>query len=289
MSNHLQTETSPYLLEHAENPVDWYPWGEEALEKARREDKPIFLSIGYAACHWCHVMARESFEDPEIASYLNNHFVSIKVDREERPDLDTIYMNAVVTITGQGGWPMSVFLSPDARPFFGGTYFPPTPRYGMPSFRQVLESIVESWTTERAQIDDIAKQLSDHLRASDALKGSSSPLQENTLGQAAQTLISSYDRVLFVDAHTGRVPEEIHLSEVNSEYQTSPFTHHMTPATCVALSSTLFGKGPSASLVSIRGYEFGFSRNLSPATAALIPTAVDQILDWLDEGLSTRK
>ncbi|MCX8067664.1 MAG: thioredoxin domain-containing protein, partial [Anaerolineae bacterium] len=137
MPNRLIYETSPYLRQHAENPVDWYPWGEEALEKARREDKPIFLSIGYAACHWCHVMAHESFEDPETAAILNAYFVPVKVDREERPDLDTIYIHAVQMLTGSAGWPLSVFLTPDGRPFFGGTYFPPVPRYGMPAFRDV--------------------------------------------------------------------------------------------------------------------------------------------------------
>ncbi|MCS7179385.1 MAG: thioredoxin domain-containing protein, partial [Anaerolineae bacterium] len=137
MANRLVHETSPYLRQHADNPVDWYPWGEEALEKARREDKPIFLSIGYAACHWCHVMAHESFEDPETAAILNAHFVPVKVDREERPDLDAIYIHAVQMLTGSAGWPLSVFLTPDGRPFFGGTYFPPVPRYGMPAFRDV--------------------------------------------------------------------------------------------------------------------------------------------------------
>jgi uncharacterized protein len=138
MSNRLSESNSPYLLQHAGNPVDWYPWGEEALEKARQEDKPIFLSIGYAACHWCHVMAHESFEDLETARLMNENFVNVKVDREERPDLDSIYMNAVVALTGQGGWPMSVFLTPEGVPFYGGTYFPPVPRYNMPSFRDLL-------------------------------------------------------------------------------------------------------------------------------------------------------
>src|SRR5512147_1729121 len=146
MSNHLSHEHSPYLLQHAENPVEWYPWGPEALDKARQEDKPIFLSIGYAACHWCHVMAHESFEDESTAAVMNQYFVNIKVDREERPDLDSIYMNAVVALTGQGGWPMSVFLTPDLQPFFAGTYFPPTRRYNMPSFREVLEAIARAWT-----------------------------------------------------------------------------------------------------------------------------------------------
>jgi len=149
MSNRLADETSPYLLQHAENPVDWFPWGEEALQKARVEGKPIFLSIGYSACHWCHVMAHESFEDERVAAILNERFVSIKVDREERPDLDRIYMSAVQALTGRGGWPMSVFLTPDGQPFYGGTYFPPTPRYGMPSFVQVLLSVADAWRNRR--------------------------------------------------------------------------------------------------------------------------------------------
>jgi len=159
MSNRLADETSPYLLQHAENPVDWFPWGEEALQKARVEDKPIFLSIGYSACHWCHVMAHESFEDERIAAILNQHFVSIKVDREERPDLDRIYMSAVQTLTGSGGWPMSVFLSPDGKPFYGGTYFPPTPRYGMPSFTQVLLSVADAWQNRRQELVEGGRQL----------------------------------------------------------------------------------------------------------------------------------
>src|SRR5918995_6834787 len=132
--NRLANETSPYLLQHAENPVDWYPWGEEALERARRDDKPILLSIGYAACHWCHVMERESFEDAETAALMNEHFISIKVDREERPDLDAVYMEAVQAMTGQGGWPMTVFLTPEGKPFYGGTYFPPEEPFGVASF-----------------------------------------------------------------------------------------------------------------------------------------------------------
>jgi uncharacterized protein YyaL (SSP411 family) len=152
MPNRLIHETSPYLLQHAHNPVDWYPWGPEALRKAKLENKPIFLSIGYAACHWCHVMEHESFEDEQTAGILNEHFVSIKVDREERPDLDSIYMNAVVAMTGQGGWPMSVFLTPEGEPFYGGTYFPSTPRYNMPSFREVLHAIAQSWNQEVTEI-----------------------------------------------------------------------------------------------------------------------------------------
>ena len=157
--NRLADETSPYLLQHAHNPVDWYPWGPEALARAAELDRPIFLSIGYAACHWCHVMERESFEDETTAAVLNERFVPIKVDREERPDLDQLYMGAVQAMTGQGGWPMSVFLAPDGRPFFGGTYFPDTPRHGMPSFRQVLEGVHEAWTTQRSEIDAASGRL----------------------------------------------------------------------------------------------------------------------------------
>src|ERR687888_755763 len=152
MPNRLANETSPYLLQHKDNPVDWYPWGPEALAKARAEDKPIFLSIGYAACHWCHVMEHESFEDPQTAELMNELFVNIKVDREERPDLDSVYMDAVVALTGQGGWPMTVFLTPDAEPFYGGTYFPPEPRHGLPSFTQVLLAVAEAYRDRRADV-----------------------------------------------------------------------------------------------------------------------------------------
>jgi uncharacterized protein YyaL (SSP411 family) len=151
MPNRLAQETSPYLLQHADNPVDWFPWGQEALRKATAEDNPIFLSIGYSACHWCHVMAHESFEDEQVAAILNQHFVSVKVDREERPDLDRIYMSAVQALTGRGGWPMSVFLTPDGHPFYGGTYFPPTARYGMPSFTDVLLSVADAWQNRREE------------------------------------------------------------------------------------------------------------------------------------------
>ena len=152
MLNRLVNESSPYLVQHAENPVDWYPWGEEALSKAQVERKPIFLSIGYSACHWCHVMAHESFEDRATAAIMNQHFVNIKVDREERPDLDQIYMGAVQMMTGRGGWPMSVFLTPEGAPFYGGTYFPPFPRHGLPSFRQVLQAIADGWAERRQEL-----------------------------------------------------------------------------------------------------------------------------------------
>jgi len=162
-TNRLSHATSPYLLQHAHNPVAWNPWDAEALDRARREDKPIFLSIGYSACHWCHVMERESFEDAGVAGVLNEHFVPIKVDREERPDLDDIYMAAVQAITGRGGWPMSVWLTPDLKPFYGGTYFPPTPRHGLPGFRQVLEGIHRAWLEKRADVEGDAGHLTEAL------------------------------------------------------------------------------------------------------------------------------
>src|ERR1700745_2951489 len=163
-TNRLIHETSPYLLQHAHNPVDWYPWGAEALQKAKQEEKPILLSIGYSACHWCHVMERESFENEQIAALMNQYFVSIKVDREERPDIDSIYMQAVQAMTGQGGWPMTVFLTPDGTPFFGGTYFPPEDRHRMPAFSRVLRSISDAWRTRRDEVEHSGAQLREHLQ-----------------------------------------------------------------------------------------------------------------------------
>src|SRR5213593_647119 len=163
-TNCLIHETSPYLRQHAHNPVDWRPWGEEALRKAKELDRPIFLSIGYSACHWCHVMEHESFEDVAIADLLNRHFVSIKVDREERPDLDQIYMNFVQLQTGHGGWPMSVFLTPDLEPFYGGTYFPPDDRLGMPSFPRVLKGVADAYRERRAEVVEQGRQLASHLQ-----------------------------------------------------------------------------------------------------------------------------
>jgi uncharacterized protein len=186
--NRLAQETSPYLQQHAANPVDWYPWGDEALARARDEDRPILLSIGYAACHWCHVMERESFEDDLTARVMNEQFVSIKVDREERPDLDSVYMDAVVALTGQGGWPMTVFLTPAGEPFFGGTYFPPEPRHGLPSFKQVLLSVAEAWREQRSEVERSGAQLAEHIRAG-ALRGSSEEPLGTTLLFAAQTAL----------------------------------------------------------------------------------------------------
>ncbi|MTE20766.1 DUF255 domain-containing protein [Streptomyces sp. TRM43335] len=163
MANRLAAQTSPYLLQHADNPVDWWPWGPEAFEEARRRDVPVLLSVGYSSCHWCHVMAEESFEDEATADYLNAHFVSVKVDREERPDVDAVYMEAVQAATGHGGWPMTVFLTPDGEPFYFGTYFPPAPRGGMPAFRQVLEGVHAAWSDRREEVDRVAGRIVDEL------------------------------------------------------------------------------------------------------------------------------
>jgi uncharacterized protein len=191
--NRLAQETSPYLLQHADNPVDWYPWGEEALERARAEDKPILLSIGYAACHWCHVMEHESFEDDETAELMNERFVNVKVDREERPDVDALYMEAVVALTGQGGWPMTVFLTPEGVPFFGGTYYPSEPQHGLPSFRDVLETISGLYRERRGAVDGSASQLKEALEQASRLSPSSEPLTEQLLGDAAVALRRQFD------------------------------------------------------------------------------------------------
>jgi uncharacterized protein YyaL (SSP411 family) len=196
MPNRLANETSPYLLQHADNPVDWYPWDEEALQKARDEDKPIFLSIGYSACHWCHVMAHESFEDEHVAAILNQHFVNIKVDREERPDLDQIYMTAVQAMTGGGGWPMSVFLTPDGHPFYGGTYFPPQPRYGMPSFTQVLQAIVDGWQNRRQELISSGQRLVQAIERQSQVDSSKKrkDLDQDILHSAFRALQQRFDR-----------------------------------------------------------------------------------------------
>ncbi len=191
--NRLAGETSPYLLQHRDNPVDWYPWGEEALARARDEDRPILLSIGYAACHWCHVMEHESFENAETAALMNEHFVCIKVDREERPDLDAVYMDAVVAMTGHGGWPMTVFLLPDGRPFYGGTYYPPAPRHGLPSFRQLLDAVAAAYRERRADLGRSAEQLIEAVRESSAQAPSSDPLTDSILGEAVRGLRRSFD------------------------------------------------------------------------------------------------
>jgi len=176
--NRLAQETSPYLLQHADNPVDWRPWGDEAFSEARRDAKPLLVSIGYSACHWCHVMERESFDDEATAALMNERFVNVKVDREERPDVDGVYMEAVVALTGQGGWPLTVFLTPDGEPFYGGTYFPPEPRHGMPAFRQVLHAVADAY---RERPEDVAAQaaaLVDALRRAAETEPSREPQTE---------------------------------------------------------------------------------------------------------------
>jgi uncharacterized protein YyaL (SSP411 family) len=189
--NRLAGETSPYLLQHADNPVEWYPWGEEAFAKARDEDKPILLSVGYAACHWCHVMEHESFEDDDTATVMNERFVNIKVDREERPDVDSLYMDAVVALTGHGGWPMTVFLTPEGAPFLGGTYYPPEPRHGLPSFKQVLAAVSDAYKDRRG---DVAEQAAVLVQAvSREVSPSADPLTESLLGQASRNLRALFD------------------------------------------------------------------------------------------------
>jgi uncharacterized protein YyaL (SSP411 family) len=192
-TNRLIHETSPYLRQHAHNPVDWYPWGPEALAQARQLDRPIFLSIGYSACHWCHVMEHESFEDPEIARLLNENFIPIKVDREERPDLDQIYMTAVQILTRQGGWPMSMFLTPDLKPFYGGTYYPPDDRYGRPGFKRVLLGLIDAWHNRRDQITESADQLTEHLQAAGQQEGAAGELSLDLIRRAPDMLGRAFD------------------------------------------------------------------------------------------------
>jgi uncharacterized protein YyaL (SSP411 family) len=191
--NRPADETSPYLRQHAANPVDWYPWGEEALARARDEDRPILLSIGYSACHWCHVMAHESFEDTATAALMNERFVNVKVDREERPDLDAIYMDAVVALTGSGGWPMTVFLTPAGEPFYGGTYFPPEPRHGLPSFRQLLAGVDEAWRGRRDELGRAAAQLVEAVRHSAELRPSDVELSPSLLADAERGIAATFE------------------------------------------------------------------------------------------------
>ncbi|MFF7383262.1 DUF255 domain-containing protein [Streptomyces griseoluteus] len=191
--NRLADVTSPYLLQHADNPVDWYPWGPEAFEEARRRDVPILLSVGYSACHWCHVMAHESFEDQATADYLNENFVSVKVDREERPDVDAVYMEAVQAATGQGGWPMTVFLTPEAEPFYFGTYFPPRPQHGMPSFGQVLEGVHQAWEGRRDEVTEVAGKITRDLAQREIVRQAAGVPGEEELAQALLGLTREYD------------------------------------------------------------------------------------------------
>src|SRR6195256_27817 len=194
MSNHLATETSPYLLQHKDNPVDWRPWGPEALEQAATEDKPIMLSVGYSACHWCHGMEREAFEEDETARLINESFVPIKVDREERPDVDDIYMEAVQGMTGQGGWPLTVFLDSDGVPFYGGTYFPPEPRQGLPSFKQVLEATAGAYEKQREELREASAKIRESLAMTGQIGQSEQALDQSIFDRAVSALQGSFDR-----------------------------------------------------------------------------------------------
>jgi uncharacterized protein YyaL (SSP411 family) len=192
-TNRLIHETSPYLVQHAHNPVDWYPWGDEAFQKAKSENKPILLSIGYSACHWCHVMENESFENEKIAALMNDLFVSIKVDREERPDLDEIYMNAVQMLTGRGGWPMTVFLTPDGKPFYGGTYFPPEDRHGMPGFPKILSGVAQAYRDRPQDVEKSVGQILTALQRMSRSNDSQRSFSPETIGEAAEQIARAYD------------------------------------------------------------------------------------------------
>lgn len=204
MSNQLKNETSPYLLQHVENPVNWYPWCEEAFEKAKTENKPIFLSIGYSTCHWCHVMAHESFEDNKTAEILNKHFISIKVDREERPDIDSVYMSVCQAFTGSGGWPMSIFMTWDKKPFFAGTYFPPHSRYDMPSFSEVLNAIARQWNLSRAELLESAEEIIKHLQNTDGTENAQNA--NDPIQQAVQIFEHTFDSTYGGFGHAPKFP-----------------------------------------------------------------------------------
>ena len=219
MANRLANETSPYLLQHKDNPVDWYPWGEEALKRAREEDRPVLLSVGYSACHWCHVMERESFEDDETARMMNEHFVNIKVDREERPDIDSIYMAAVQALTRHGGWPMTVFLTPDGAPFYGGTYFPPVPSRGMPSFQQLLLSVADAYENRRDEVMQSAQSVREYLRASTgAVMPEAGSAGTELLDGAARALISQLDRRFGGFGGAPKFPQAMNLEVLLRHY-----------------------------------------------------------------------
>lgn len=220
-TNRLADETSPYLLQHAHNPVDWYPWGQEALALAQAADKPIFLSIGYSACHWCHVMERESFENEQTAMLMNEHFINIKVDREERPDLDAIYMEAVQAMTGSGGWPMSVFLTSTGQPFYGGTYYPPQPRYGIPSFPQVLLAVSTAYKSRRDDIEGQAQRLTEALNRSGTLSASSGELSTEILNEATSKLLHYFDEQHGGFGDQPKFPQPMTLEFAMSQYRRS--------------------------------------------------------------------
>jgi uncharacterized protein len=218
-TNRLIDETSPYLLQHAHNPVNWYPWGEEALAKAREEDKPVHLSIGYSACHWCHVLAHESFENEATAELLNDNFINIKVDREERPDLDAIYMNAVQMMTGSGGWPLTIFMTPDGRPFYGGTYFPPVDRYGMPGFPRLIIAIADAYLTRRSEVEQNAGEILGELKRLDSINRQEGGLGLEMLDHAANHLLRSLDPVFGGFGNKPKFPPSMALTFLLRQYQ----------------------------------------------------------------------
>ena len=236
-TNRLIHEKSPYLLQHAHNPVDWYPWGEEAFKKAQREKKPIFLSIGYSTCHWCHVMERESFENEEVAAFLNSHFVSIKVDREERPDVDRVYMTFVQATTGGGGWPLNVFLTPSLKPFVGGTYFPPVDRYGQPSFLKVLHRVADAWTSNRAKISQSGDQIMTALAHSAAAPAPTGKVDAKLIDAAYIQIARSYDARDGGFGGAPKFPRPVTLNFLFDVYQRSPSGSDASEA---ALGMTLF-------------------------------------------------
>ena len=192
--NRLAGATSPYLLQHADNPVEWLEWGDEAFERAHEQDRPLLVSVGYSSCHWCHVMAHESFEDDETAALMNERFVNVKVDREERPDVDAVTMEATVGMTGSGGWPTTVFMTPEGRPFYAGTYFPPEPRHGMPSFRDVLTAVSKTWSERRVDVERQAGRIDEALRSIASTAPSREPLTSSLLGEAARGIARTFDR-----------------------------------------------------------------------------------------------
>jgi uncharacterized protein YyaL (SSP411 family) len=232
MTNALAEETSPYLRQHAENPVDWLPWGEQALRRAAERNKPLLVSIGYSSCHWCHVMERESFEDEQTAALMNDEFVCVKVDREERPDVDALYMEAVQGMTGQGGWPLNVFLTPEQLPFYGGTYFPPEPRHGMPAWTQVLQAIAEAWDERSDEIRAGGEQLRERLSGGALLEPSSQPIDEPALSTAVERLRDSFDRQ---DGGFGAAPKFPHASAL--EFLMLRGEREMTLATLRAMAA----------------------------------------------------
>jgi hypothetical protein len=235
--NRLADQSSPYLRQHARNPVDWYPWGAEATSEAARSDRPILLSVGYSACHWCHVMAHESFEDPATAQLMNRLFVNVKVDREERPDVDALYMEAVQAISGHGGWPMTVFLTPGGEPFFAGTYFPPEPRHNMPGFGQLLEAIGRAWAEERDVLVSQAERVTGLLRGRSARPAQPALPEREILHRAAAKLVSYHDPVNGGFGRAPKFPNPLNLDVL--------LRHHLASGDTESLLAVTTRAGPS--------------------------------------------